>query len=68
MCCTGGGRRRSWFHSGSCESTLAYDGTSQETFWGWSTGSCVAATTLSAVEGSKEVLKLEEILRHTLSV
>jgi hypothetical protein len=68
MCCTGRGRRRSWFHLGSCESTLAKDGTPQETFWGWSTGGCVAAMTLSAVEGSKEVLKLEGSLLRALSV
>jgi hypothetical protein len=53
---------------GICESTLARDGTPQETSWGWSTGGCVVATTLSAVEGSKEVLKLEESLRRALSV
>jgi hypothetical protein len=34
LCCTGGGRRQSWFHLGSCESTLAKGGTPQETFWG----------------------------------
>jgi hypothetical protein len=63
-----GRSKRSWFHLGSCESTLAKYGTPQETFWGWSTSGCVAAMTLSAVEGSKEVLKLEESLRRALSV
>jgi hypothetical protein len=28
------GRRRSWLHLGSCESTLAKDGIPQETCWG----------------------------------
>jgi hypothetical protein len=47
---------------GSCESTLAKDGTPQETFCGWSTGGCVAAMTLSVVEGPEEVMKLQESL------
>jgi hypothetical protein len=37
----------------SCESTLAKDGTPQETFWGYNRGGCVAASAPSAVEVSK---------------
>jgi hypothetical protein len=68
LCCTGRGRKQSWFHLGSCESTLAKDGTPQETFWGEDRGCCVAASIPLAVEISWYVPKLEESLRRTSSV
>jgi hypothetical protein len=36
--------------------------------WGYSRGDSVVATTSAVVEGSKEVLKLEENLRRASSV